>query len=353
MNAVHAPSSASHAPASAGDVLSDVLRSVRLTGSMLFLVDASTPWRSWAPRTDAFRRVVLPEAQHMVSYHVVTRGHCWAGLRDAAPERFDEGDVLVIPHGDAYFLADPPDAAPDYGPEEAVAFFRRMAAGELPSVVAEGGGGSQRTQFICGFLGCDLRPCNPVLACLPRMVHLRGATAPGGRMRHLVEFALVELRERSPGGQGVLLRLAELMFIEVVRACVASTPSTQAGWLAGLGEPVVARALALLHGAPARHWTLASLAAEAGSSRSVLAERFLQFVGLPPMQYLTQWRMQLAANLLAEPDAKVCAVAEALGYESESAFSRAFKKSAGIAPAGWGRRARHGLPVRSPGSPSP
>ena len=338
MNSVHAPSSASHAAPSAADVLSDVLRAVRLTGAMLFLVDATTPWMSWAPQTEAFRRVVLPRAQHMVSYHVVTRGRCWAGLRDAPPERFEEGDVLVIPHGDAYFLANPPDARASYGPEEAVAFFQQMAAGALPSVVPEGGGGAHQTQFICGFLGCDVRPFNPVLASLPRMIHLRGTTSPGAAMRHLVDFALCELHERSPGGKDVLLRLAELMFIEVVRRCLTTMTGTQAGWLAGLGEPVVARALALMHGAPARHWTLAELAAQAGASRSVLAERFVQFVGQPPMQYLVQWRMQLATRMLIEPDAKVSTVAAALGYESESAFSRAFKKCAGTAPGSWRRQ---------------
>ncbi|AMO22470.1 AraC family transcriptional regulator [Ramlibacter solisilvae] len=319
-------------------MLSDVLRSVRLTGSMLFLVDATTPWRSWAPQTEAFRRVVLPGSQHMVSYHVVTRGRCWAGLRDAPPESFETGDVLVIPHGDAYFLANPPDARASYGPEEAVAFFRQMAAGELPSVVPEGGGGAQQTQFICGFLGCDRRPFNPVLASLPRMIHLRGATALDGAMRHLVDFALCELREPAPGGKDVQLRLAELMFIEVVRRCLTTMAATQAGWLAGLGEPMVARALTLLHGAPARHWTLAELATQAGASRSVLAERFVQFVGQPPMQYLIQWRMQLATRMLAEPGAKVSGVAAALGYQSESAFSRAFKKCAGAAPGGWRRQ---------------
>ena len=319
-------------------MLSDVLRSVRLTGSMLFLVEATVPWRSWAPPAEAFRRVVLPASQHLVSYHIVTRGRCWAGLRDAAPEPFETGDVLVVPHGDAYFLADPLDAPLAYGPEEAVVFFRQMAAGELPSTIPEGGVGTPGTQFICGFLGCDVRPFNPVLAALPRMMHLRAASSSGDRMHHLIEFALCELRERSRGGQSVLLRLAELMFIEVVRRHLETMPTAQTGWLAGLNDALVARSLALMHGAPARRWTLDALAAEAGASRSVLAERFAHFVGQPPMQYLTHWRMQVATRLLTEPGAKVAAVACAVGYESEAAFSRAFKKCAGVAPAIWRQR---------------
>lgn len=336
MNADHDRASGSHVAASGFDVLSEVLRCVRLTGSMLFLVDAHAPWMSWAPNAEAFRRAVLPASQHLISYHIVTQGGCWAGLRDTPCERFETGDVLVVPHGDAYYLADPADAEAVYGPEEALAFFRSMAAGELPSIVSEGASGGEATQFICGFLGCDLRPCNPVLDSLPAMVHLRGANRSSDRMRHLIEFALCELREPSSGGRGVLLRLAELMFVEVVRRHLETMADVQAGWLAGLHDPLVARTLSLLHSAPAAHWTLQDLAAQAGTSRSVLAERFTQFVGQPPIQYLTQWRMQLATRLLAGPgSSKVAAVAQAVGYESEAAFSRAFKKSVGMAPAAW------------------
>lgn len=335
----HDRTSGSHAAASGFDVLSDALGAVRLTGSMLFLVDAHAPWLTWAPQTEAFRRVVLPASQHLVSFHAVTQGRCWAGLHGRPPERFEVGDVLVVPHGDAYFLADSPAAEPSYGIEDALVFFRRMAAGELPPLVQQGGPGVERTQYICGFLGCDLRPFNPVLAALPAMLHL--CPQPGGarRMQHLVDFALCELREPSAGGRGVLLHLAELMFVEVVRRHLESEAGAQTGWLAGLHDPLVARALALLHGAPARRWTLASLAAQAGTSRSVLADRFVRFVGQPPMHYLAQWRAQLAARLLdASAAAKVAGVAAAVGYASEAAFSRAFKKHAGMAPADWRRR---------------
>ena len=339
MNEIHDQASGSLAPASGVDVLSDVLRSVRLTGSMLFLVNAHPPWMSWAPKTEAFRRVVLPNAQHLVSYHILTRGGCWAGLRDAPPERFETGDVLVVPHGEAYYLADSPASQAAYGPEEAVEFLRGMAAGEMPSVVSEGAEGGELTQFICGFLGCDRAPLNPVLDALPAMIHLRVASHGGDRMRHLIEFALCELREPSSGSQGVLLRLAELMFVEVVRLQLETAACEQTGWLAGLHDPLVARALSLLHGAPQSPWTLAALAEQTGSSRSVLAERFARFVGQPPMHYLTQWRMQRAIRLLAEPGAKkIAAVAEAIGYESEAAFSRAFTKSMGEPPSTWRKR---------------
>lgn len=334
----HDSSSSALAESSGVDVLSDVLRSVRLTGSMLFLVDASAPWMSWAPETEAFRKVVLPASQHMISYHVVTQGGCWAGLCDGSPERFEAGDVLVIPHGDAYYLCDPPGAERAYGRNKAVDFFRQMAAGEMPTTIVEGGGGPCTTRLICGFLGCDVRPLNPVLSALPRVVHVRAAMRPGDRMHHLIEFALAELAERRAGSRSVLLRLAELMFVEVARRHIDTIPSAQTGWLAGLRDPVVGRALALLHGAPAQAWTLPALASRAGTSRSVLAERFVEVVGQPPMQYLAQWRMQLATRILVEPGVKILAVAEAIGYDSEAAFSRAFKKSMGVSPAEWRRR---------------
>ena len=293
----HDQSSESIALASEVDVLSDMLRSVRLTGSMLFLVEASTPWISWAPQTESFRRMVLPAAQHLISFHIVTQGGCWAGLADAPPERFDAGDVLVIPHGDAYYLADPPEAERTYGFEEAVTFFRYMAAGKLPSTVIEGGKGQGTTQFICGFLGCDLRPFNPVLAALPRLLRVHPAAQTEDGLPHLIAFALHELCGHRSGGQVVKLRMAELLFVDVMRRYLEALPREEVGWLAGLRNPLVARALALLHNAPAQSWTLDALAAKAGTSRSVLAERFVHFIGQPPMQYLRRLRMQLAKSI--------------------------------------------------------
>jgi AraC-like DNA-binding protein len=337
MTSDHDQSSASLAPASGIDVLSDMLRSVRLTGAMLFLVEASTPWVSWAPQAESFRRVVMPSAQHLVSLHVVTHGGCWVGLTGAPSQRLETGGVVVIPHGDAYYLADPPEAERTYGHAEAVAFFRDMAAGRLPSTVIEGGSGPGRSQFICGFLGCDLRPFNPLLSALPRLLCVRPPISGSG-LSHLIAFALDELRQPRAAGQVVRLRMAELLFVEVMRRYLETLPSEQTGWLAGLRDPLVARALALLHNAPAQDWTLDALAAQAATSRSVLAERFVHFMGLPPMQYLRELRMQLASRLLTEDGAKVASVAAAVGFESEAAFSRAFKKCVGLSPDEWRRQ---------------
>jgi AraC-like DNA-binding protein len=212
-----------------------------------------------------------------------------------------------------------------------------MAAGKLPPTVVEGGGGRGKAQFICGFLGCDVRPFNPVLAALPRALRVRAVIDDKDGLAHLIAFALNELRADRTGGLVVKLRLAELLFVDVMRHYLEGLPSEHTGWLAGLRDPLIARVLALLHDAPARSWTLVDLAAEAATSRSVLAERFAHYIGRPPMQYLRQLRMQVASRLLREGDAKVASVAAAVGFESEAAFSRAFKKCVGVSPDRWRR----------------
>ena len=240
MSHLHDPSAELHVAASGSaaqqaceerDVLSDVLRSVRLTGSMYFLVEASTPWATRAPAASAFAAAVLPRAQHLISYHVITAGSCWGGLEGHAPQRLEAGDILVVPHGAPYFLAAPPETRTGYDDDEAVSFFRRMAAGELSAVVEEGGGGPDRTSFICGFLGCDKKPFNPLLAALPEVIYLRRGARADDRMHHLIAFALCELRAPSAGRQETLLRLSELMFIETVRRYLETLPEPHAGWL--------------------------------------------------------------------------------------------------------------------------
>lgn len=332
-----------HASASAlgtgADVLSDVLRAGKLTGALFFMIDAAPPWQVAVPKAPAFAPLILPRARHIISYHVVTQGSCWGALLGEPPVAVSAGDILVFPHGDAYVMyqSPPPDGDIDF--EYSLGFFRSMAAGELPFAVREGGAGAERLGLVCGFLGCDARPFNPLLATLPRMLHLRGAPeAQGDLLGRLVELTLAEVRSPRSGGECMRLGLSELMFVEVVRRHLATLPAGQTGWLAGLRDPAIGRVLALLHERPAEPWTLERLAGAAALSRSALAERFAHLVGQPPMQYLTQWRMQLAARRLADGGSKVAAVALEVGYASEAAFSRAFKKLTGASPAQWRRR---------------
>ena len=321
-------------------MLSDVLRTVRLTGALFFPMEVSSPWIDEVPAATTFGPLVLPTAQHVVSYHVVTEGACWAALRGGAPVRLEAGDILVIPHGDPYSMSSAPGMRSGAPAGAVLSFFREMAAGRLPPIVLEGGGGPERAKVVCGFLGCDTRPFNPVLEALPRLVHLRRppVSPVHDRLEHVVEFALMESRQPRSGGRCVLLRLSEVLFVEVIRRYLDALPAGHDGWLAGLRDPLAGRALALLHDRPAEAWTLDRLAKDVGTSRSTLADRFTQLVGRPPMRYLAQWRMQLAARLLSDSTAKVSAVALDVGYDSEAAFSRAFKRAAGVAPAMWRRR---------------
>jgi AraC-like DNA-binding protein len=292
---------------------------------------------------------VLPGAQQIISYHIVTQGSCRGALVGESPVRLDVGDTLLLPHGDAYVISNSEQAcmASLLEMESSLHFFRQMRAGELPFVVEEGGGSATATHLICGFLGCDMRPFNPALAALPRLVHLRAPADPvRDRLQALIDYALAEARQPRPGSRCVLVRLSELMFVELVRRWLAEREATtdasctHADWLAGLRDPLVGRALMRLHQEPAAAWTLESLASEVGASRSRLAESFSRFVGQPPIQYLTQWRLQLAARMLANGSAKVAAVARDVGYESEASFSRAFRRLVGISPAQWRRNAR-------------
>jgi AraC-like DNA-binding protein len=326
------------------DILSDVLRTVRLTGALYFLVEASSPWEIAMPAGRALAPVLLPRAQHVISYHVVTRGACWGRLAGGPATRVEAGDVLVFPRGDPYVMSIDPASGAGPGEAEVLDFMKKMSVGELPSVVVEGGGGPTQLGLVCGFLGCDVSPFNPLLGTLPRLLRVpHPMAAAGDSLRQLIELTLAESRAPRPGGECVRLRLSELMFVEVVRRHLDSVTGEPAGWLGGLRDVVVGRALGLLHERPAQPWTLHALAREVGLSRSALAERFAHLVGHPPMQYLARWRMQLAARRLADGDAKVAAVALDVGYDSEAAFSRAFKKATGLPPAGW--RRRHAAPA--------
>jgi len=308
------------------DPLSDVLRVVRLNGAYFYSVEASGPWRIEAVPATQLTPRVLPDAEHLISYHILTEGRCWGGVVGEEPVELVPGDAIVFPQGDAHVMASGPTPT-----RETQAYI--SSPGRYPHTVRLGEGGRHETAFVCGFLGCDRLPFNPLLATLPRRLHMRGLSQGwlGSFARQVVE----ESRADRAGAETVLTRLAELMFIEVLRRYLEGLPAEQTGWLAGLRDPVVGRALALLHARPGHSWTLAELAQAVAGSRSRLAERFTDLLGYPPMQYLTQWRMQVAANLLNRSGAKIAAIAAEVGYESEAAFSRAFKKATGRAPGSW------------------
>jgi AraC-like DNA-binding protein len=319
------------------DALSDVLSVVQLSGSVFFDVTAKSPWVAEAPPAARIADDVMPGAQHVIEYHVITRGTCWITLvGDIAfePVKLEEGDIAVIPQGDPHVVSSAPGMRAEPNWE---AHRRPEDANALPFPIQTGGAGPSDTRLICGFFSCDARPFNPLLDSLPRFMRFSRDTSQGSHslLNQFIQFATSETSNKRAGSQSVLNRLSELMFVEVIRMHMDKLANNNTGWLAGLQDPLVGRALTLLHARPAYAWTLEELASEAAASRSALADRFAQIVGCPPIQYLTQWRMQIAAKRLADPGVKIAAVAHEVGYESEAAFSRAFKKFVGRSPGQW------------------
>ena len=315
------------------DTLSEVLRAVRLTGAVYFSIDGSAPWVAETPPGDVIAPHIGSGVDHVINYYVVTSGSCWAGLVGEPPFLIETGDVIVFPQGDPHILSSQPGMRGR--PDEDV--YRVANQQSVPICLSLHGGGPEGTKLVCGFLGCDARPFNPVLSALPRVIHLpapRDGTPGVGR---LIDLALAESTTPRPGTAGVLSRLSELLFIEVIRFFTAQLPPEQVGWFAGLRDGTVGPALNKLHERPAKAWTLVRLAREIGTSRSVLAERFAHLVGMPPMQYLARWRIQMAANLLRTTDAGLGEIAERVGYGSEAALSRAFKRTLGVSPANYRR----------------
>jgi len=332
-----ARTSAARSGAGSADVLSDVLRSVCLTAAVFFDFELSSPWVAEAPPAHEIAGSVMPGAQRVIEYHLLARGSCWANVVGEPPIRIEAGDLILFPQGDPHVLSSAPGlrAAPDK------ALYDHPKA-SLPFVYEGGGGGPEGARIICCFLGCDERPFNPLLAALPRTIHLSGAgnEAASGWLATLLGIAVRESGSARAGRDNILARMSELMFVEAIRRYIEALPAAETGWLAGLRDPVVGQGLAALHAEPASPWTVESLARRVGVSRSVLADRFTGMVGQPPMQYLALWRMQLASRLLLEGES-VAAAAGIVGYESEAAFSRAFKKIVGETPTTW-RRTRPG-----------
>lgn len=316
------------------DPLEDVLTSVRLSASLYFRVTCAGRWAVEAPASSAIAAEVMPGAGHVIEFHAVTRGRCVGGIVGESPVALEAGDVICFPHGDPHFLASATGL-------RAVRLFDAWARpeGASPPFAVRLGAGPPEVELVCGFVGCDARPFNPLLGALPRVLRARDREGRrSGWLSRFAEVAEAESRDPGPAGAGVLSRISELMFVELVRRHVEEQAADGTGWLAALRDPHVGRAVTALHASPAEPWSLERLARAAGLARSSLADRFTALVGAPPMQYLTRWRMQLAARLLATTHDGVAEIAARVGYASEAAFNRAFKRCTGVPPATWRRR---------------
>ena len=325
------------------DALSEVLRSIRLRGTVFFQLQGRLPWVVESPPTSEIASMVIPGAEHVMAYHVVTRGSCWVGVIGEKPALVHEGDIVVFAHGDRHVLSSAPHMRaqkavdPHLFPSRAGPPFFVDVHGDQPTLVApDGGGQSGRAVLVCGFLGCDVRPFNPLIASLPRLLVARADGDPrDGWLARFVRACGAGEGKLRPGDEAVLERMSEVMVLDLVRKHLDELPKSQEGWLGGLRDRFVGRALALMHAHPAEAWTIDRLADAVGLSRSALHDRFVQFTGQAPMKYLASWRMQRASGLLRQTGADVTSIALDVGYESVAAFSRAFKRATGMAPTAW------------------
>lgn len=335
------------------DTLSDVLRSVRLRSAVFYYVSCEGTWAAETPASTEIAAAVMPGAEHVFEYHVVTSGECWATIAGEPSRKLARGDIVLLPQGDAHVISSGPDMRGSPDPRSYFEMhrderpFRVHYANATQPIVAAGDATADgpitkpQTSLVCGFIGVDARPFNPLLATLPRLLHVPAERA-GDWSGQLARLAADESASKRPGSAAVLERLSEMMFVDTLRRYIDSMPEDASGWLAGLRDRFVGRALALLHERPAADWTIDELGNRVGLSRSALHQRFVDLVGQPPIQYLAQWRMQLAAQLLCDTQSSVAAVAMDVGYDSEAAFVRAFKRLVGKPPATWRRERGQG-----------
>ncbi len=316
------------------DALSETLRVMRLVGAIFINAKFTAPWCYQSPHAADAAPILEPGSERVVIFHLITEGGCWVELEGRPPLQLTAGDAVIFPHGDAHRMASEPGLVPERGARLDEVLSRR------PRHLVYGGGGAT-TRLLCGYGACDARLARMLLSGMPALarVNVRGSNA-GIWLEASVRYALAEARSPRPGGAGVLAKLAEVLFIEMLRLHMnepVPSGSGRTGWLAGVGDRVVGAALQALHAKPAAPWTLEELARVAGSSRSVLAERFAQIVGVAPMQYLTQWRMLLASQLLRSGQGSLAQIADEVGYQTDTAFSRAFRREYGLPPAAWRR----------------
>jgi AraC-like DNA-binding protein len=334
------------------DVLSDVLRVIRLSGAVFFVAEFSSPWAIESPPSKSLASLIMPSAKCFTLFHVLAAGTCWVKVKDEPPLKMEAGDVLVVPQGDEHVMGS--DLAQKPVPMKVL--IPEIPWPGMPTLIH--GSGGEVAQFVCGYLHCD-QEFNPLFSALPRLLCVRSREGSvvlepvgaenksahravpfqtGTWLNTTLYYLIKEAQAQNSSNQLMLARLTELMFVEVLRHYMQELPPDQKGWLAGLKDPSVNRAIALLHAQPARAWTVEDLARDAGVSRSALAGRFTDLIGESPMRYLTTWRIHLAKQLLCEGNHSMAEVAERVGYESEYAFNRAFKREVGEPPAAWRKR---------------
>lgn len=309
-------------------VLTSTLDGVRLAGALFLRAEYTEGWSYESPPAGELAGLLRPGRDRLVLFHIVADGRCWISLAGGERHWAGAGDVIVLPYGDQHRMGGSGDA--ECVP---IATLLDPPPWERLPVIRHGAGGP-RTEVVCGYLEADDPLFDPGMAALPPVFVVRPTGAAARWVTASIEYAVQQSAAATPGG-AVGTRLPELLLVEVLRLHLTTAPSSPSGWLVALRDPVLAPALAALHRAPERKWTVGDLAAAAAVSRSLLDDRFRRVLGSSPIHYLTRWRMHVAQDLLAGTRLGVRAVAHRVGYDSEEAFSRAFKRTLGRSPAHW------------------
>lgn len=317
-------------PAGLADLLSDILRTVHLSGVVLFRGEFREPWLIATPDSCQLARTLPFRTEHIIQFHVVAAGSCWLEVKGQERLWLTTGDTVLLPYGNEHTLGGEQGTVSVH----VATLFPPPPWNDMP-VIQHGGTGAC-TQLVCGYLHCDEMLFNPLQRSLPILMHARPRGEPDDVwLETSIRYITHEAMHPRPGGQCILSRLTELMFMEVLRRHIQNLPPGEIGWLAALNDPIVGSAIKWMHTLPDEKWTVTKLAQRIGTSRSVLAERFKYLLGQPPMQYLATWRLLIAAQLLKTSDAHLKNIVARIGYESEPAFNRAFKRLFGAPPATW------------------
>jgi AraC-like DNA-binding protein len=317
------------------DAFSEILSGVKLDGALYFNAEFSAPWGASTPQSRALAPALAPGAKHLVIYHFILDGRAFARLHGTTLA-LGPGDVIIFPHGDPHLMGSETCVL---DPQLSSDVERKVMTHDLS--LLRGGGGGDKTRIVCGYMACDPHLTRPVLSGLPPMfkVNIR-ADRSGYWLENSILHLVDEAASGAVGSQAMLAKLSEALFVDTLRRYISSLSDAQTGWLAGARDPIVGKCLALMHQRFAHPWTIAELADEVGVSRSGLVERFTRYLGEPPVTYLTRWRLQLAARSLESTSKGVAEIASEVGYESEAAFNRAFKRELGMPPARYRREKR-------------
>ena len=311
------------------DVLSEVLRAVKLDGALFYNAEFSAPWAARSIDAQTVTSCLSPNSQHVIIFHLLTEGRGYAHVEgDDRPIPLTAGDLLIVPHGDAHILGNGPPVTPV---DRAQVLEQVLSQGLK---VSRMGGGGEITKFVCGYMACEPQLSRVFLGGLPPILKINIRNDVSGQwLENSIRYSVDNVDPSRPGDETFLAKLSEVLFVETLRRYIALLPGEQTGWLAGIRDPEVGKALALLHRKPAYPWTIAALTNEVGISRTVLAERFRRYLSETPMAYLARWRLQLGAQLLKSTNSSAAQIAADVGYESEPSFNRAFKREFGLPPA--------------------